>query len=206
MMIVKLGGSMMRGEHLAAWMNTLDTLSGPVVVVPGGGSFADAVRDIQRADDFDGRLSDTLAHNMAVLGMAQYAWLLHAFHDEFVLQDDWHELRVEIERGGKRQIWLPSPDRLPPGIVPDWGSTSDSIAAALAVATRSSQLLLVKSAPVGDGPQPLSQLAANGIVDRAFSGWFARLEQPAYVVSASDFERRERLGGGIAAAASLIVP
>lgn len=205
MLIVKLGGSLMRGEHLAAWMDALAALPGPLVVVPGGGGFADAVREIQRNNDYGGRLSDALAHNMAVLAMAQYAWLLKAFRDGFVLEDDWQALAATGKRGVRQQIWLPSPAALPPGVVPDWGSTSDTIAAALALAVKSAALLLVKSAPIAGGPQRLAELAEAGIVDRAFPGWFARLEQPVYAISAGDEARRERLSDGLESAASRIV-
>ena len=203
--VVKLGGSLMRGEHLAAWMDTLADLPEPVVVVPGGGAFADAVRDIQRADDFGGRLSDTLAHNMAVLAMAQYAWLLKAFRDDFVLEENWASLAEAGSRGVQRQLWLPAPGGLPPGIEPHWGSTSDSIAAALAVALESVALLLVKSAPIPTGPQRLADLAAAGIVDSEFPGWFQRLEQPVFAISAGDVVRREGLARGLETAASRIV-
>ena len=68
MWIVKLGGSLGRDPVLKEWLDTLVALgSGRVVIVPGGGGFAEEVRDQQELWRFD----DLAAHNMAVLAMAQ---------------------------------------------------------------------------------------------------------------------------------------
>ena len=71
--IVKVGGSaLLDRDALDRVLAVLDAASCPVVVVPGGGPFADAVRDLDRRQ----RLPDTTAHWMAVSAMDQYAELL----------------------------------------------------------------------------------------------------------------------------------
>ena len=72
--IVKLGGSLARTPHCAAWLDTLAAWGGPLILVPGGGPFADCVRVAQAAIGFD----DAAAHRMALLAMEQFAIVLAA--------------------------------------------------------------------------------------------------------------------------------
>lgn len=65
---VKLGGSLAGSRDLAAWLEVLDQFSGPLILVPGGGAFADTVRAMQAKMRFD----DEAAHHMALLAMEQY--------------------------------------------------------------------------------------------------------------------------------------
>ena len=73
MWVVKLGGSLIGDASLPEWLELLAQVGGGrVTIVCGGGSFADEVRRAQARWAFD----DLSAHNMAVLAMAQTAWLL----------------------------------------------------------------------------------------------------------------------------------
>ena len=77
MWIVKIGGSLNTNPNLPAWLNLLAQCGGGrVTVVSGGGNFADEVRRAQAHWQF-GELS---AHNMAVLAMAQTAYLMHGLN------------------------------------------------------------------------------------------------------------------------------
>src|SRR5215510_3527159 len=73
--VIKVGGSLgARPATLRRLMETLATAARRhwLVVVPGGGSFADEVRRTDRRV----RLGDSAAHWMAILAMDQYAYLL----------------------------------------------------------------------------------------------------------------------------------
>ena len=73
MWVVKIGGSLSRDPLLKRWLSELcDFGGGRVLIVPGGGGFADQVREHQAVWEFD----DVAAHNMAVLAMAQHALLM----------------------------------------------------------------------------------------------------------------------------------
>lgn len=72
MIVLKLGGSLASSGGLAACLGALAALRGEIVVVPGGGVFADAVRAAQPRFGF----SDRAAHHMAILAMEQYALML----------------------------------------------------------------------------------------------------------------------------------
>ena len=65
--VVKLGGSFAFSKHLRDWIEALAACAGRVVIVPGGGPFADAVRSAQPRMGFD----DAAAHHMALLAMEQ---------------------------------------------------------------------------------------------------------------------------------------
>src|ERR671935_1882325 len=66
--VVKLGGSYAFSPILGDWLEMVARNAGNVVLVPGGGPFADAVRDAQPKMGFD----DAAAHHMALLAMEQY--------------------------------------------------------------------------------------------------------------------------------------
>jgi aspartokinase-like uncharacterized kinase len=137
--VVKVGGGLGRGggdEALRALCRVLGELGErhPLLVVPGGAWFADAVREA----DSRFTLSAATAHHMAVLGMEQFGWLLS-------------ELIPGAERcadparapTGRTAVLLPaalSLDSLPAS----WEVTSDSIAAWVAVRVGAGRLVLVK--------------------------------------------------------------
>lgn len=74
MRIIKLGGSLFHTPELKQWLELLDIASQNegVIIVPGGGPFADQVRHAQRLHRFD----DSAAHHMAILAMAQFGLML----------------------------------------------------------------------------------------------------------------------------------
>ena len=74
--IVKLGGSHALGPHLRGWLDAIAARAGSIVIVPGGGPFADAVRAAQGPMGFD----DCAAHHMALMAMAQFGRALESLH------------------------------------------------------------------------------------------------------------------------------
>jgi 5-(aminomethyl)-3-furanmethanol phosphate kinase len=164
MWVVKLGGSLHSAPALRERLAELATLPGPAcVVVPGGGPFANAVRELQPALGVD----DLAAHRMAILAMQQFGLALQALEPRLELAETLAELRRV-----RRAVWLPwrlagREARIPAS----WEVTSDSLACWLATKLRASGLLLVKSAPLaGIGAEP-AEWEAAGLVDRAFRGF-----------------------------------
>jgi len=136
--VVKVGGGLGRGagdEALRALCAALGELGErhPLLVVPGGAWFADAVREA------DGRfaLPAATSHRMAVLGMEQFGWLL----SELI---PGAERSAQVRGGaGRTTVLLPGAlalDRLPAS----WQVTSDSIAAWVAGEAGAGRLVLVK--------------------------------------------------------------
>ncbi|MGZ8152744.1 MAG: amino acid kinase family protein [Methylovulum sp.] len=165
MIIVKLGGSLSESDML---INCLDSIEKnyqgrSVVIVPGGGAFADQVRLAQQHWRFD----DSIAHAMALLAMQQMALLLKGLKQAFAIAGSVAEIHEQIDRQ-KTVIWSPDVLELDnAGIQPTWDITSDSLAAWLAGVLSASELVLVKSAAI-DSALSLYQLTEQGIVDRAF--------------------------------------
>jgi aspartokinase-like uncharacterized kinase len=136
--VVKVGGGLGRGagdDALRALCAALGELGGrhPLLVVPGGAWFADAVREADRRFD----LPPATSHHMAVLGMEQFGWLL----SELI---PGAERRAELTpAAGGTAVWMPGAtalDELPAA----WEVTSDSIAAWVAGRVRAQRLVLVK--------------------------------------------------------------
>jgi aspartokinase-like uncharacterized kinase len=140
--VVKVGGSLLSGDPLPL-LRALEELSAekPILVVPGGGPFADAVRIATRLHD----PGSSAAHWMAILGMNQHAHLLSGL----LASSEVVEGREGIARAlGEGRVpilapfsWLKAEDTLPHG----WHVTSDSIAAWVAVRLGASCLVLLKS-------------------------------------------------------------
>lgn len=148
--VIKVGGAISALPHaLTAAGQALAAAAARqrIVVIPGGGPFADQVRAFDNAH----ALSPTAAHWMAILGMDQYA---------FALADKTPGGRVVDDRPGIQAAhatalvpilapsrWLRAADELPHS----WEVTSDSLAAYLAMLLGADDLILIKPTGVGDG-------------------------------------------------------
>jgi probable H4MPT-linked C1 transfer pathway protein len=173
--VVKLGGGVLaHPEHFDAAVAAIAASSREhrLVVVPGGGPFADAVRNADRRL----RIDDATAHWMAVLAMDQYAHLIAARVTGGVMVADAGEIADAIGAGHVPILapyrWLRAADPLPHS----WDVTSDSIAAWVAGALGATRLVLVK--PAG---------ASGDLVDRYFSRALPATVTPA-VVGADQIE------------------
>jgi aspartokinase-like uncharacterized kinase len=76
--VVKVGGGLLLESDLEGLRRACADIARlaarcPVLVVPGGGPFADAVRTVDR----DGELGDRLAHRLALAAMDQLGTVLH---------------------------------------------------------------------------------------------------------------------------------
>jgi (4-(4-[2-(gamma-L-glutamylamino)ethyl]phenoxymethyl)furan-2-yl)methanamine synthase len=140
--VVKLGGGVLaHSEYFDAAIAALATVgqARQVMVVPGGGPFADAVRAVDRQH----RLPDDAAHWMAILAMDQHAHLIASRLACARLVSTKGEI-VAAERGRVLVLapsrWLREADPLPHS----WDVTSDSIAAWVAGALGARHLVLIK--------------------------------------------------------------
>jgi 5-(aminomethyl)-3-furanmethanol phosphate kinase len=160
--VIKLGGSLFASPQLKDWLSAISEHGkGRVVVVSGGGSFADAVRDAQRKIGFD----DVAAHRMAMLAMEQSAVMLADLQADFVTAKNKNEIEA-AQKNRKIPIWMPTEMALAATDIPaNWDMTSDSLAAWLAAELPANGLLIVKSCDISNS-RDISTLAKNAIVDR----------------------------------------
>jgi 5-(aminomethyl)-3-furanmethanol phosphate kinase len=155
--VLKVGGGV-GDDALPALCSTLGELGGrhPLIVVPGGAGFADAVREAARRFG----LSAAASHRMAILGMEQFGWLL----SELI---PGAERCADLARvsAGRTSVLLPVALPLDP-LPASWEVTSDSIAAWVAVRVGAGRLVLIKQ------------------VDGLFADWPARGEPRAHLTVA----------------------
>ncbi|MCG3168191.1 MAG: hypothetical protein DPW12_03585 [Rhodocyclaceae bacterium] len=164
--VVKLGGSLAASAQLPRLLQELARLPG-LVIAPGGGPFADAVRRAQAEHGFD----DAAAHDMALLAMAQFGRMLAA---QANFRAAWGADRIAaaLARGHARNsaraplVWLPDPATDAPEVERSWRITGDSLALWLAHRLGTRRLVLLKSCPIPTAD--LTALAAAGIVDEVF--------------------------------------
>ncbi|UOA07977.1 uridylate kinase [Methylobacter sp. S3L5C] len=165
MIVVKLGGSLSHSESLIKCLNNLEQNYAPnaIVIVPGGGAFADQVRLAQQRWQFD----DLTAHRMAILAMQQMALLIKGLKRCFTIAHSVNDIKKQLSRQ-RIVIWSPDIVELDQaGIEASWDITSDSLAAWLASTLAAKELILIKSAII-DKNFNLQQLAEHDIIDQGF--------------------------------------
>lgn len=163
-LVVKLGGSLADTPLLTGWLEALDLYPDPLVIVPGGGGFADAVRGMQKSMRFD----DDAAHQIALVAMEQYGLALAALWPRLAMAETSAAIGRAL-RTGRVACWAPAAMALASPLPKSWDVTSDTLAAWLAAQLRAEQLLLIKSAPVDpDADLSLADLANAGLTDRLF--------------------------------------
>ena len=194
MWVVKLGGSLLGTPELKEWLALLAKQSdGRIVIVPGGGVFADAVRQHQRMGEYD----DVAAHQMALLSMEQYGLVLKSIQPALAMAAS--ELEI-AERSWQHRaiVWMPSHMVLADdSISPSWDVTSDSLAAWLAGKIGADRLVLVKHHDVVEQPVPVRRLMNEGILDAAFDKFAVKIKCPIHIVGKSGYaEFSAALAGG----------
>lgn len=174
--VVKLGGGLL--AHPADFDAVFGVIAAAaaesrLLIVPGGGPFANAVRVVDRRL----HLTDDAAHWMAVLGMDQYAHLVASKVHGGVVVATRGEI-VEALHAGRLPVlapfrWLREADPLPHS----WDVTSDSIAAWVARQVGARRLVLVKPPGAGGAPrvgrattdeETAPGVVARGLVDAYF--------------------------------------
>ncbi|MFO1089557.1 MAG: aspartate kinase [Hyphomicrobiales bacterium] len=174
--VVKLGGSHALSQRLSTLAVTIASATVPTLVVPGGGPFADVVRDTQAAIGFD----DRAAHRMAILAMAQFAEAL-ANRFGLPLVSTAKDVATATALPGA-SIWSPLGMALDEETLPhSWDLTSDSIAAWLAARIASSALALVKpTLPAGVASS--QQAVTAGLVDPWFPVMAESFGGPVWII------------------------
>jgi aspartokinase-like uncharacterized kinase len=183
--LVKVGGSLM--EHAREVMAQLRAYD--VLIVPGGGPFADRVREIQK----EVRIEDAAAHRMAIMAMDQYGLMLSDVsglpaYDSF----------EDVETPG---IFLPSELlKKDDPFTPSWDVTSDTIACHIAHLAGAERFIILTDVDgifvdgelVGEITASELKKLPGTCVDRALAGYLIEYGAVCQVVNGLDKNAVER--------------
>jgi 5-(aminomethyl)-3-furanmethanol phosphate kinase len=138
--VIKVGGSLTeQPPKLNALCVELSQIAKKhaIVVVPGGGKFADGVREL----DAKFGLPAKEAHELAILAMDQYGMFLSKLIPDCVACSALQEAK-QLVKSGKVAVFLPSKllKKHDP-FVPSWDVTSDSIAAYIAIKLKAAKVI-----------------------------------------------------------------
>jgi aspartokinase-like uncharacterized kinase len=185
MQVIKLGGSLSKSKDLSDCLNRIARNSKDnIIIVPGGGDFADQVRLAQQ----QWRFNDVIAHEMAILAMQQMALLFKGLQPNFILKSTVAEIKQQ--NYVTPIIWSPNINELNnAGIAASWDITSDSLAAWLAAQLNATELILVKAASVST--DNLAQLSEQGMIDRAFMRFAAQADFRIHIFNKDRFYEQQ---------------
>ena len=217
--VVKVGGSIAAyPEKLRALCAKLSEVSKRhgLVVVPGGGEFADVVRCMDERFS----LSCVASHRMAILGMDQYGLLLSDLMANSVLVSKLEEIKYFLD-SNRLPVFLPSNLMLREDPLENtWDVTSDSITIYIANRLQVCKVLLVTDVDgiYTDDPKKnpeaklIKQLSANELlamnkrtsVDKALPKLLSKMPIDCFVVNGLFPERVEAVLDGKDAVCTLI--
>lgn len=217
--VVKVGGSLAaHPEELRALCLKLAEVSHKhaLVVVGGGGEFADVVRIYDKQFS----LSPKTAHHMAILGMDQYGLVLADLIPQSVTVDSVEKTKKALS-SGRLPVFLPFKNMLAEDQLENsWDVTSDSIAAYLAHRLHAEKLLLAtdvdgvfssdpKKHPEAKllkklSPQELLAIGGRTSVDACLPKLLLKYKLECYVVNGLFAARVEAVLGGQPTVYSLI--
>ena len=141
--ILKLGGSLLDWPELPAALGALLSMYDPVGIVVGGGRIADCVRQFHRQF----HITQSAAHAIAIHSMSVTEQMVAALmqlpvaHTASNILQQWQQSNTVVIQA---ESCLQSPMCRWPQLPSSWETTSDSIAAALAIGLET-DLKLVKS-------------------------------------------------------------
>lgn len=168
-LVVKVGGSLAETGRLRTALAMIGAARIPVVIVPGGGPFAERVRELQRTMHFD----DTVAHRLAMLAMHQMGELMVLQQMGLEIAQSLDEISGVLRRKGI-PVWVPLRMIADDATIPaGWTATSDSLAARLAELLGGANLALLKSVDV-EKEASAEELARREVVDAEFPAIVAR--------------------------------
>jgi aspartokinase-like uncharacterized kinase len=180
--VVKVGGSLLDWpglvDRLAIYMKK--RRSDRLVLIVGGGRFADLLRDL----DATHKIGERPSHALALRVLDLTAHLLETLvpgtkvvDDISKLEDAWSSQNVPILAPRR---FLESDDQSPDPLPHAWTTTTDAIAARVAVRLDARELVLLKSVSIPEGVS--HQEAANlGLVDPEFPRAVARVPVVTYL-------------------------
>lgn len=191
--VIKLGGSLLKlpslNERFQAWCH--ENPHPLTFIIVGGGGIVDALRGIDQANSLD----EEFTHWLSIDLMQHTARIAHRLLDNVDLIDTPDQLRHLISGAGQptngqatnsvRAIVQVGPcffRNEPQLTLPaSWDVTSDTIAAAFAIAHTADELVIMKSIAPPARHLQMETLAASGYVDPCFADFANQIKQVRFV-------------------------
>jgi 5-(aminomethyl)-3-furanmethanol phosphate kinase len=178
--ILKVGGSLFDNPHFRQLLKRyVTTVATPVVIVPGGGDLADAIRKL----DAIHRIGEEDAHWLAVRTLSITARLISQLLDDIPIIEGLEREYPRISVLDAEPFLLA--DRKSTGEIPhNWSVSSDAIAGRFAELSGATELRLVKSCPApSDDWETCADL---GFIDPVLPGLLKRSKMKCVAVQLSD--------------------
>ena len=199
MISIKIGGSLLGNKKLTHFLKLIVKQKKRCVLIPGGGIFADTVRQQQRKLKFD----NLTAHNLSVLSMLQVGYILQSKitnYCEIISNVD----QLSYSKNHNVYIWNPEQEICrKKNTHTNWDMTSDTIALKVSKQINSNILIIVKSCEISSEKAKIEFLKLNvdtaiklskiNVLDKAFPTVFMECVFPVYVISIFQMEFFEKL-------------
>jgi aspartokinase-like uncharacterized kinase len=169
LVVLKVGGSLLDWPELPRKLAALleSRRDQRLLLIAGGGRFADVLRDLDQTH----RLGEEPSHALALRVLDVTAHLLagllpgsRVIEDVSQLFEVWSSREIPILAP---RLFLEADDRSPDPLPHAWTTTTDAIAARLAVRLEAAELILLKSLTTSE-TIGLEEAATLGIVDPEF--------------------------------------
>ncbi len=160
MWIIKIGGSWIKNSNLEKLIKLLVNLENQkFVIIPGGGIFADSVRESSKINN----IPDNVSHFMALKSTEIFGYMIKSFERKIHITES-------IDNFKEKNLWLPSKIlKNEKNFKKDWESTSDSVATWLYSKISSRGLIFVKSISLGtNNSYNIKTLQKKKILDTNF--------------------------------------
>ena len=194
MISIKIGGSLLDNNKLSYFLKLVVQQKKKCVLIPGGGVFADTVRQQQQKLKFD----DLTAHNLSVLSMLKVGHILKSKISKYceIIKNT-----SQLSHSKKCNVFIWNPEQEiynEKNIHTNWKMTSDTIALKVSKKINSNVLIIVKSCEIPSDKTNLHPFVLNKkkvrelskikILDKAFPSAYVECQFPVYVISINQSE------------------
>jgi aspartokinase-like uncharacterized kinase len=185
-----------------------------IIVIPGGGVFADTVERMQKKFQF----SDLSAHRMALLGMNQYGHMLaELMGSSAIISDRIDQVGMLLKKGSCVIMQVYDRFSHDESVEASWKVTSDTLACLIAGEVQAMGLVLLKDVDglydPGNPRSIISRVSTAGLVkrrirgvDEAFPNCIKKNGLTAHVMNGRWPSRLEKILKGKAARGTTITP
>lgn len=158
MWVLKIGGSWITNPNLTTLLKRLDKKKkGKIIIVAGGGCFADSVRFAFKKT----RMSEKLANTLALKSTEIFCSYLKDINKKLFLTTN------KRFKANSLNVWLPSVIlSKQKSFKKNWDSTSDSVAAWLSNDIKADGLVFIKSLKKFNRVNKLGDLQKKNIIDK----------------------------------------